>query len=70
MHHIVSHGGLHRRKREAQRITAQTSIPYPGFEPSPYGTAVSVTDHCNRWAACEGFQLSKSSHVADFDQLL
>ncbi|GFU91730.1 uncharacterized protein TNCV_1795981 [Trichonephila clavipes] len=25
------------------RITTQTSMPYPGFEPRPYGTSVSVT---------------------------
>ncbi|GFV50128.1 hypothetical protein TNCV_87611 [Trichonephila clavipes] len=50
VNHKVSHGGLHRSKREAhitkkRRITRQTSMSYPGFEPRPYGTAVSVTNH-------------------------
>ncbi|GFX46600.1 hypothetical protein TNCV_4550391 [Trichonephila clavipes] len=56
MHHKVSHGGFHRSKREAhitkkRRITTQTSLPSPGFEPSPYGIAVSVTNHSTGWAA-------------------
>ncbi|GFV05181.1 hypothetical protein TNCV_223941 [Trichonephila clavipes] len=29
----------------------QTSVPFPGFEPRPYGTAVSVIHHCPGWAA-------------------
>ncbi|GFW77333.1 hypothetical protein TNCV_924491 [Trichonephila clavipes] len=32
-------------------VTTTTSMSYPGFEPSPYGNAVSVTSHCTRWAA-------------------
>ncbi|GFV07605.1 hypothetical protein TNCV_4941081 [Trichonephila clavipes] len=56
VHHKVSHGGLLRSKREAHitkmgRITTQTSMPYPGFEPSPCGTAVSVTNPYTGWAA-------------------
>ncbi|GFU23977.1 hypothetical protein TNCV_3332051 [Trichonephila clavipes] len=27
-----------------------TSMPSPGFEPSPYGTAVSVTNRYTGWA--------------------
>ncbi|GFX18869.1 hypothetical protein TNCV_321761 [Trichonephila clavipes] len=30
-------------------IHLQTSMPFPGFEPRPYGTAVSVADHYTRW---------------------
>ncbi|GFY35592.1 hypothetical protein TNCV_196921 [Trichonephila clavipes] len=32
-------------------IHLQTSIPLPRFEPRPYGTAVSVTNHYTGWAA-------------------
>ncbi|GFU44289.1 hypothetical protein TNCV_3041301 [Trichonephila clavipes] len=32
-------------------IHLQTSMPSPGFEPKPYGTAVSVTNHYTRQAA-------------------
>ncbi|GFV19055.1 hypothetical protein TNCV_4759401 [Trichonephila clavipes] len=46
MHHKVSHGGLHRNKREAyitkRRITTQTSLSYPGFESRPTERAVRV----------------------------
>ncbi|GFY23223.1 uncharacterized protein TNCV_3764621 [Trichonephila clavipes] len=31
-------------------IHLQTSISSPGFEPSPYGTAVSTANHCTGWA--------------------
>ncbi|GFT74059.1 hypothetical protein TNCV_3707911 [Trichonephila clavipes] len=30
-------------------IHLQTSLPSPGFEPSPYGTAVSVANHYTGW---------------------
>ncbi|GFV59700.1 transposable element Tc1 transposase [Trichonephila clavipes] len=33
-----------------RRITTQMSMSYPGFEPTPYGTAVSVTSHYTGWA--------------------
>ncbi|GFX95948.1 hypothetical protein TNCV_2085281 [Trichonephila clavipes] len=32
-------------------IHLQTSVPSPGFEPRPHGTAVSITNHYTRWAA-------------------
>ncbi|GFX09817.1 hypothetical protein TNCV_654161 [Trichonephila clavipes] len=32
-------------------IHLQTSMPSPGFEPRPYGTAVSVTEYHTGWAA-------------------
>ncbi|GFU41259.1 hypothetical protein TNCV_1848381 [Trichonephila clavipes] len=32
------------KRIKKRRITTQTSMPYPGFEPSPYGTVVSVPD--------------------------
>ncbi|GFX01261.1 hypothetical protein TNCV_4582271 [Trichonephila clavipes] len=32
-------------------IHLQTSMPSPGFEPRPYGIAVSVTNHYTGWAA-------------------
>ncbi|GFV05214.1 HTH_Tnp_Tc3_2 domain-containing protein [Trichonephila clavipes] len=55
VHHKVSHGGLHRSKREAhipkkRRITTQISMPSPGFEPSPYGISVGVANHSTVWA--------------------
>ncbi|GFT85095.1 hypothetical protein TNCV_791281 [Trichonephila clavipes] len=31
-------------------IHLQTSMPSPGFEPRPYGTTVSVTNHYTGWA--------------------
>ncbi|GFU55147.1 hypothetical protein TNCV_426511 [Trichonephila clavipes] len=31
-------------------IHLQTSISSPGFEPSPYGIAVSVANHYTSWA--------------------
>ncbi|GFV23563.1 uncharacterized protein TNCV_1906911 [Trichonephila clavipes] len=31
-------------------IHLQTSMSSPGFEPRPYGTAVSVANHCTGWA--------------------
>ncbi|GFT29528.1 hypothetical protein TNCV_2020891 [Trichonephila clavipes] len=31
-------------------IHLQTSMSFPGFESSPYGTAVSVNNHCTSWA--------------------
>ncbi|GFU57138.1 hypothetical protein TNCV_1780011 [Trichonephila clavipes] len=34
-------------------IHLQTSMPSPGFEPRPYGTAGSVTNHFTGWAAIE-----------------
>ncbi|GFV71362.1 hypothetical protein TNCV_3133531 [Trichonephila clavipes] len=30
-------------------IHLQTSMPFPGFEPSPYGTTVSITNHYTGW---------------------
>ncbi|GFW31806.1 hypothetical protein TNCV_5039761 [Trichonephila clavipes] len=30
-------------------IHLQTSMSSPGFEPSPYCTAVNVTNHCTGW---------------------
>ncbi|GFW46253.1 hypothetical protein TNCV_2813481 [Trichonephila clavipes] len=30
----------------------QTSMSSPGFEPKPYGTVVSVTNHYIEWATC------------------
>ncbi|GFX45353.1 hypothetical protein TNCV_1026131 [Trichonephila clavipes] len=32
-------------------IHLQISIPSPEFEPKPYGTADSVTNHYKRWAS-------------------
>ncbi|GFW93242.1 hypothetical protein TNCV_2603601 [Trichonephila clavipes] len=29
----------------------QTSMPSPGFDPRPYGTVVSVTNHYTGWEA-------------------
>ncbi|GFV06589.1 hypothetical protein TNCV_2949111 [Trichonephila clavipes] len=54
-----SHSGLsspdHTRFRLSPRrkytIHLQTSMPFPGFEPRPYGKAVSVTNHSTGWAA-------------------
>ncbi|GFV24956.1 hypothetical protein TNCV_884221 [Trichonephila clavipes] len=35
-----------------QRLyTLQAPMPSSGFEPKPYGTAVSVINHCTGWAA-------------------
>ncbi|GFW85212.1 hypothetical protein TNCV_3249521 [Trichonephila clavipes] len=55
VHHKVSHWGLRRSKREThiikkRRITTQTSMCYPEFEPRPCGTAVNVTNHYTGWA--------------------
>ncbi|GFY25519.1 hypothetical protein TNCV_2486391 [Trichonephila clavipes] len=32
----------------------QTSVPSRGFELRPYGTTVSVSNHCIRWVAIFG----------------
>ncbi|GFW32046.1 hypothetical protein TNCV_2600721 [Trichonephila clavipes] len=32
-------------------IHLQISMPSPGFEPRPYGTAISATNHCTGWVA-------------------
>ncbi|GFY36493.1 hypothetical protein TNCV_26991 [Trichonephila clavipes] len=33
-------------------IHLQTSMPSPGFEARPYGTAVSVANRYTEWATC------------------
>ncbi|GFX60042.1 hypothetical protein TNCV_4557231 [Trichonephila clavipes] len=43
-------GYLEYYKYRADTIHSQKSISSPGFEPSPYGTAVSVANHSTGWA--------------------
>ncbi|GFV35630.1 hypothetical protein TNCV_5016451 [Trichonephila clavipes] len=33
----------------------KTSLPPPGFEPRPYGTAVSVANHYTGWVVCNSY---------------
>ncbi|GFU52965.1 hypothetical protein TNCV_1142571 [Trichonephila clavipes] len=33
-------------------IHLQTSMSSPGFEPSPYGTTVSIANHSTGWETC------------------
>ncbi|GFT34270.1 uncharacterized protein TNCV_1557611 [Trichonephila clavipes] len=40
-------------------ILLQTSLSSPGFEPSPYGTAVSVANHYTGWATMTVYQKVK-----------
>ncbi|GFW20618.1 hypothetical protein TNCV_1048411 [Trichonephila clavipes] len=43
--------------------TILTFMFSPGFVPRPYGTAVSVTNHYTRWAAC----LMPNYHIEFFN---
>ncbi|GFU27643.1 hypothetical protein TNCV_3825551 [Trichonephila clavipes] len=47
----ITRGHTARRLWRKRNIHLQTSMPSPGFEPRPYSTTVSVTNHYTGWAA-------------------
>ncbi|GFV55715.1 hypothetical protein TNCV_755151 [Trichonephila clavipes] len=54
-------------------IHLQSSMSSPGFEPNPYGTAVSDTDHYTGWATYRKFNsqpISNQLQKEDRDSLL
>ncbi|GFX47609.1 hypothetical protein TNCV_3016281 [Trichonephila clavipes] len=44
-------------------IHLQTSMSFPGFEPSPNGTALSVTNHYTGWAIQIEFKFEMKKRV-------
>ncbi|GFU88690.1 hypothetical protein TNCV_4443671 [Trichonephila clavipes] len=44
-------------------VYLQTSMPSPGFEPSPNGTAVSFANHYTGWAAALHSTIKKSKLI-------
>ncbi|GFW38127.1 DUF4817 domain-containing protein [Trichonephila clavipes] len=45
-------------------IHLQTPMSSPGFEPRPYGTAVSVANHYTGWATLFGLAIHQNDHQA------